>query len=256
MTFTTTRLLLPINYFMKTLSVFFISICCCFLTAVFPAHAQSQKDEKGLFLIDGVWLYSSPSLSSEKLEEIPALKPITILEVGHTWEIIDGPDDDLCSKSPWVKIKTPSGKTGWVFGSWIFKICNDDSKISEVEKDTVKFLGEDYKLTILNNYTYPVGDENGLTACSPVYYIALYTKNFNRVILFLSEARRSPEIIYCCLFDDARGSENVTGMEFTDETVILHISAGYQEGSATYDLIMVKDGDDYTGLEKNYILTY
>jgi hypothetical protein len=252
MRFPIRRLLLPINYFMKTLSVFFISICCCFLTSVFPLHAQSQKEERGLMISEGLGLYSAPYLGSDKIEDLPAFKPMTIIEVGQTWNIIDGPKDDICSKSPWIKIKAPSGKTGWVFGSWILKICSDDRKISGVEKEKVKFQDKDYQLTILNNYTYPIADENGLTGCPQIYMIALYTKNFEQVLLFEADWDQSAGNMYCCLSDDDGGTEKIAGIETKENQIILHIEAGYQEDSATYDLILQKNGDRFTGTQENY----
>jgi hypothetical protein len=88
-------------------------------TKTTPKAAEPAKAGSTLFVsIDGLKVRKEPGLKGETIEELALYTPVTFLNQKTEWtqEISLGYEKVT---DHWVKIRTASGKTGWVFGAGV-----------------------------------------------------------------------------------------------------------------------------------------
>jgi hypothetical protein len=184
-----------------------------------------------------------------------------MLKPGEWIEILDtttskysiGTYVDSCNTYPMIKVKTKSGKSGWLFGKYVFRIGNKYEPVYKINSDLeIKFQGEIYNIHYGKNYGFGSFSSEGLTGCEDFYPIILFNKN--KQTYHIIKNIKSPVTIfpYSILNNDAAVGEEIIEVKSTSERIILSIKCTFQEGTGSYDYAIKKMGDEFSGESYNY----
>ena len=136
----------------------------------------------GFTVGNGIRMRSEANLKSEKVAELPHGMLVRILDKTGRKSITRG---DACDEYgyPWLKVKTANGKEGWIFGKFLYKINKKlvNKQVSDFQNTTFKFKDEPYIFGIGIDYSYPVGDDDGLTFCKDMAMPFLYKEGEEQI---------------------------------------------------------------------------
>ena len=129
----------------------------------------------GFTVGNGVRLRESADLKSKKVAELPHGLLVSILDQTRRKSLTKGSQCDEYGY-PWLKIKTVAGHEGWIFGKFIYRFEAGDGNenMKKYAGKTFKFDDEPFEFGVAFDFSYPVGDDEGLTFCEdmalPFFY--------------------------------------------------------------------------------------
>jgi hypothetical protein len=188
-------------------------------------------------------------------------KNVGMLKPGEWVEILDttkvkysiGMAEDFCSLYPMIKVQNKSGKTGWLFGKYVFRIGEKyEPKHMINSSEDIKFQNHTYNIHYGKNFGLGSFSSEGITGCEEFYPIILFNKE--RQTYHIIKNVKSPITIfpYTILNDDNVVGEEITKVKTTSDRIILSIKCTYQEGGGSYDYAIKKIGDEFSGESYNY----
>jgi hypothetical protein len=188
-------------------------------------------------------------------------KNVGMLKPGEWVEILDttsykysiGTYVDSCNMYPMIKVSTKLGKSGWLFGKYVFRIGSKYEPKYKINSDLeIKFQGETYSIHYGKNYGIGSFSSEGLTGCEDFYPIILFNKN--KQTYYIIKNIKNPITIfpYSILNNDAAVGQEITEAKSTSERIILSVKCTYQEGTGSYDYAIKKIGDEFSGESFNY----
>lgn len=136
----------------------------------------------GFTIGNGVRMRSEADLKSEKVAELPHGMLLKIMDETGRKSVTKGEECDKYGY-PWLKVKAADGQQGWIFGKFVNKIPKVASgrKISNFQGSTFKFKDEPYTFGFGKDYSYPVGDDEGLTLCEDRATLFLYKEGEEQI---------------------------------------------------------------------------
>lgn len=199
---------------------------------------------------------SAPDINSDEVAKVNTGDAGAIEEVGTEWKALSG--DDYCEKHPWVKVKFLNGVTGWVYGSFVYKIFEAGNDMFPGEKVWVDF--KEFELRLCQNFSNPVADENGLTGCTEFYPLVLFVPNQNG-LNFLEIVNHphpeSPVFQYWNLASDEGRGDRIVSTEQRDRKVFTaQIQVSYQEGCGSFSVRVEKKDNKYVATAMAYTRSY
>jgi hypothetical protein len=189
-----------------------------------------EKD--GIILPEGGYTYTSngDALAEIKFPEVTAVK---IRGKSLQWHSLDGTDDQ-CSKSNFLTVQRGE-TTSILFGHDVYEI--NDSQKFPFEDDA----GNKYEILLARNFDTGADDENGLTGCTEISYLVVRRLADGRLSLIESPLVDSNSA-YFAFTNSSGAGESINQVSFQNDSVAVDVRVSYQEGSASYRLLIAMDG--------------
>ncbi len=158
---------------------------------------------------------------------------------------------DKCEEFPWIKLATPSGKEGWMYGKYVYRVLDEPSQLKDPARASFSLGDNIWQLALCQNYGPGAMNESGLTGCEDFSVVLLYTDNWRKTQLVpLADAPHSSFPIWN-LQSDSGVEEKITYIE-PEETLSFHIECSFQEGKASYDITITEKKGKPVAQIKNY----
>lgn len=220
-------------------------------TATAPAAATAPVSDTGLGLIigDGVRIREQASVNSAILSKISTGERLEILEVAPPG---DSTTLDACEVFPMVQVKTASGRKGWVFGKFVYRVYTNDHFFNNL--NPVPFDGRMLELKRCHNFGTGAADQVGLTGCDDYYPVLLYDTKTGELfpVAMAQPQNQVPNFKFWCLEDDEGGGEHPTGLRADAQKITAGVFAEYMEGCGSYDVYITKGLKGYQAVSADY----
>ncbi|MEN2401552.1 hypothetical protein GKZ90_0017300 [Flavobacterium sp. MC2016-06] len=185
---------------------------------------------------EGILLKGQVKLFDDRLNKIGELiideiSKIQILEKSTAIYNIDK-SNDYCLKSNFVKIRYKN-KNYLVFGSDVYEI-NESQKL----ECSINSKNEKYSIFPITNFEMGASDEEGLTGCDDYSILLVFNQNSNKysTITVPQDNENHSNQKFAALEHDDSLEEKIYNAQVKNDTLILGIKIGYQEGYGSYFL--------------------
>lgn len=145
--------------------------CGIAILALIASFLCGCKQETYLYCLgDEVSIRQSPDRESAKIDTLKAGDKVALMEEGKSREtiVLDGYKAD----KPWYRIKTSGGKTGWVYGGFLYRHLFTARKIDYPGYRVIGWNQKDMFAYIRAHENY-MGDE-------PIYSLLIYDVGVNK----------------------------------------------------------------------------
>lgn len=142
-------------------------------------------------------------------------------------------NQDYCEWANYIEL-VYNKDTLIVFGNTVLNISSTEENLTVGTKKI--------DLIIAENFTVEAGDEEGLTGCDDFSYLVVKTLPNEYSLIYPYEAKKNPYLKYAVLIHDEGMSEEIDDIQGSNDTLILKIDVGYQDGSGEYNLKIFKSG--------------
>jgi hypothetical protein len=216
-----------------------------------PATKDAAKPEFESYKADGLLLPDKFMCYNDSLKPvmevvIDSLSPVQIIAKSKD-KHFSKPGDDECLKANYLRINY-GGKDYIVFGRYVYEI---DKK----NRFTVSHNDEKIEVTTIVNFELGASDDDGLTGCDDFSYLLLKRLSDNHYSLIENHKERKPytgDCDYAMLQHDDGTSERISRAEIVNDTLIIGIKVGYQEGAASYNFKVSYNKDKPTGIISDF----
>lgn len=205
---------------------------------------ESYKAD-GLLLPDKFMCYDD-SLKPVMEVVIDSLSPVQIVAKSKNKHLFR-PGDNECLKANYLRINY-GGKDYIVFGRYVYEIEKEN-------RFTVSHNEEKFEVNTIINFELGASDEDGLTGCDDFSYILLKRLSDNHYSMIENPKERKPytgDYDYAMLLHDDGAAERISKVEIVNDTLVIGVKAGYQEGAGSYNFKVSYNKDKPTGIISDY----
>lgn len=202
-----------------------------------------SKIEYKKYIVDGMLLKGKFRIidSEQKISnlEVDKITLVQILEKSTKMYNIQG-ETDNCEKAFFLKIKYQD-KDYIVFGQDVYEI----NKLQKISTQNEK----QEKLTLfpITNFEMGASDEDGLTGCDDYSLLVLLNEKVNHYTLMKypnnEDIHGSATNKYASLFHDDGSEEKIYKLTVNQDTLVIGITATYQEGGSVFNLKAILSSD-------------
>jgi hypothetical protein len=201
------------------------------LTIVVSNMCFAQSTHPGLIVGDAVRIRESGSAKAKEISKVYGSRNVEIVEESKSWDDL-GKKDDMCARHKWVKVKWQGDSTGWVYGKYILEANPDKNVLLDFSFKETK-----YKLVLFKNYSYPVGDDEGLTGC--IWWYKVYFWNIDADSYLPVYDNLSKKEFTTMTLESSDGAyEVIKSMHSDNKKIYVKTEIGFQEGGAEADYII------------------
>lgn len=197
--------------------------------------------DKGFVLGDNVNVRVSPHLKAARLDQVNMGQVVPILSVSEG-RIALNDSDNPCDAYPWVQIKLPTGRMGWLYGQFLYQLLPTGSYVEKDLKTRYPLDGQTHELVFGKHFGPGASDENGLTGCEDYALLGLLPAGGDRVHLLATD---QSELGYLTLRSDDGANEWIKAIEVRERAWVLTVSASYQEGTGEYEVEISDQGTEF-----------
>ncbi|MEO0468198.1 MAG: SH3 domain-containing protein [Bacteroidota bacterium] len=195
---------------------------------------------------------SEPSASGEKLGQVNSGDMVDILELSKPMSLDNS--DDPCKQFPWVKFRSELGE-GWVYGKFIYEIETEHALIHRKLPNYVRVGGQRFFYMLGKNFGVGASDSDGLTGCRDEYMVGLIKEDAEAIRLVPVKGKMyGDDVPWWTLTNDAGVAEEISELSLYDDgKAVVGITAYFQEGHGTYDLVLTMNAENQiVGQVENY----
>lgn len=203
-----------------------------------PANLATQKESKPEFtkyLKKGILLIGQIQVFDEELNALETIdiKEITEVQIlAKTTSMYHlAKSTDYCLKSNFIKINY-NKKERIVFGNGVYEINEKEKFDFKSEKN------EAFSIFSMTNFQMGASDDVGLTSCDDFSLLLLLNHKDNQYItLAIPENQEyKSNTKFANLVHDDGSSEEIYNAKVVNDTLVIGIKVGYQEGYGSYFL--------------------
>lgn len=135
--------------------------------ALLALSALAAQAQRGWIMGTNVILRSEPSRKSAEVTRLQTMDEVKVVKLTQSREVIPGGESCDEFGYPWVNVTTSKGKTGWVFGRYLFTESSADAPGADLPR------GGRVQVILAVDESQGPSNEEGIISCETLTLVML-----------------------------------------------------------------------------------